>query len=52
MTHMSQNGHCHQICYYFTPAFSVPVKIVTYQAAAVAHQPMCSMSAIDGWKIE
>lgn len=49
MTHMSQSGHCHQICYYFTRAFSVPV---TYQAAAVAHQPMCSMSAIDGWKIE
>lgn len=24
--------------------------IVTYQAAAVAHQPMCNMSAIDGYK--
>lgn len=25
---------------------------MTYQAAAVAHQPMCNMSAIDGYKIE
>lgn len=25
-------------------------KIWTYQAAAVAHQPMCNMSAIDGYK--